>query len=766
MKNSHNTLDRRSFIKSSTLAGGGMLLSFSWLASCKSDVEELHKLELPDHWYDFNSYLKIGNNGVVTIFSPNPEFGQNVMTSMPMIVADELDVAWENVIVEQAPYNTDKFPGGAFGQFSGGSRGIMTKWKTLRTAGAKAKQMLKEAAAQQWTVPAEEIKTERGVLSHEASNRQATYGEMATVASTLPVPENVNLKQVHEYSIIGHSKKNVEGNNIVTGQTQFGIDYHTEGMLYAMPVFPSAFGMTFDSISNSEEIKAMPGIVDVFPISTYKEDYKRGYFDTNAFPEFIAIVGESTWQVMNAKKKVQALWKPTEAKTATIDRFGNDITVHTPAGLEDTANHNSQMETLLSGKLKMVRRDGNPQKAFEDADRIIERHYRAPYLAHNCMEPINTFAHVTEDKVKIIGPLQAPGIIEPTISARLGIPAEKIDIEMSRMGGGFGRRAYSSYMVEAALISQQVNAPVKFMYSREDDMENGIYRPTYQAIYRAALDKDNNVLALHIKAGGVPESPLFANRFPAGCFDNYLAEEFSIDSNITTGAFRAPRSNFMAGAEQSFLDELSNELGKDPIQFRLDLLKRAQENPVGESNDYDADRYAGVLKLVKEKSGWNERNGNEESENEGSGHAGRGVSAYFCHNSYAAHVLDLRIVDDEPVIDKVTCAIDCGIVINPDAAINMAEGGIIDGIGNALYGEMTFADGKPQKSNFHQYRMIRMSEAPKKIEVHFVKNNIDPTGLGEPPFPPVFGALANAMYKATGKRFYEQPFLKDGNLLG
>jgi len=756
MKDSSINNSRRNFIKSSTLAGGGLLLSFSWFASCKSDMEELQNMELPEHWYDFNSYLKIGNNGVVTIFSPNPEFGQNVMTSMPMIVADELDVAWGNVIVEQAPYNKDKYPGGAFGQFTGGSRGIMSKWKPLRTAGATAKQLLKEAAAQQWQVPVDEIKTKLGVLYHEASNNQSTYGELANVASTLPVPENIILKKVNEFGIIGQSKKNVEAKNIVTGKTHFGIDYHTEGMLYAMPVFPTAFGMTLDKISNAKEIKAMPGIVDIFPVSTYPEEYKRGFFDTNAFPDFIAIVGKSTWEVMNAKKNVQALWKPTKAKTSTINRFGNDISVYTPAGTEDTDIHKTTMESLLSGKLTMVRRDGNPEKAFEDADRIIERHYKAPYLAHNCMEPMNTFAHVTEDKAKIIGPLQAPGLIEPTLSASLGIPTENIEIEMSRMGGGFGRRAYSSYMVEAALISQKVKAPIKFMYSREDDMQNGIYRPTYQAIYRAALDKDNNVLALHIKAGGVPESPLFANRFPAGCFDNYLAEEFSIDSNITTGAFRAPRSNFMAGAEQSFLDELSKEIGKDPIQYRLDLLKRAQEKPVGQANDYDADRYAGVLNLVKEKSNWKEGQQNQ----------GRGVSAYFCHNSYAAHVLDLRIVDGEPVIDKVTCAIDCGIVINPDAATNMAEGGIIDGIGNALYGEMTFEKGVPQKSNFHQYRMIRMREAPKEIEVHFVKNNIDPTGLGEPPFPPIFGALANAMYKASGKRFYEQPFLKDANLLG
>jgi len=310
-------------------------------------------------------------------------------------------------------------------------------------------------------------------------------------------------------------------------------------------------------------------------------------------------------------------------------------------------------------------------------------------------------------------------------------------------------------MVEAALISQRVEAPVKLVYTREDDMTNGIYRPTYHATYRAALDENNQLTALHVKAGGVPESPLFANRFPAGTVDHYLAEEWAIDSNITIGAFRAPRSNFMAGAEQAFLDELAENMGKDPIDFRLELLKRAEENPVGERNDYDAARYAGVLKLVKEKSGWGQNNGNVH----------RGVSAYFCHNSYAAHVLDLTIEKGKPVVQKVTCAIDCGIVVNPDAATNMAEGGIVDGIGNAFFGEMTFKDGVPEKKNFDTYRMIRISEAPKGIEVHFVQNEIDPTGLGEPPFPPVFGAVANALYKATGTRKYKQPFLGENRVL-
>jgi isoquinoline 1-oxidoreductase beta subunit len=367
------------------------------------------------------------------------------------------------------------------------------------------------------------------------------------------------------------------------------------------------------------------------------------------------------------------------------------------------------------------------------------------------MEPMNFFAHVTAEKAELIGPLQKPELTEKTLSARLGISPEKIDIQMTRMGGGYGRRSYAHWLIEAALISQKMNAPVKLIYTREDEMTDGIYRPSYLARYRAGLDKDNKLIAFHVNTGGIPQSPLHQDRFPAGAVDNYLAEDWTIDSNLTVGSFRAPSSNFMASAEQSFLDEVAEAAEKDPIDFRLELLDRAITNPIeGKTNDYDPLRYAGVLKLVKEKSNWGQENVNIH----------RGVSAYFCHNSYAAQVLDLVMEDGKPIVKKVTCAVDCGIVVNPDAATNLAEGGIVDGIGNALYGELTFVDGRPQESNFDKYRMIRMQEAPKEIDIHFVESELAPTGLGEPTFPPVFAAVANALYKATGKRHYNQPFIK------
>ncbi|AGA80365.1 xanthine dehydrogenase family protein molybdopterin-binding subunit [Echinicola vietnamensis] len=737
-------LNRRSFLKVSALAGGGMMLSFSWLAGCKPTNEEI--LTMPDEWFEINSYIKIGENGAVTLFNPNPEFGQNVKTSLPMILAEELDIDWKKVFVEQADFYPDRFDR----QFTGGSNSVRSSWKPLRTAGATARQLIINAASQTWNVPVEEITTSMGTVEHKSSGKKAGYGEMASLAGTLdaPDPETVNLKEIPDFKIIGKSKKNVDGNKIVTGKPLFALDHKVEGMKYASIVHPPAFGMKLKSFDKNS-VTSLPGIQDAFELKIFKDDYGRNFFDTTTFPVIIAIVGNSTWEVLQAKKSLKVEWeKASDSTFPMAGRGGQNREIKVLGGLENSSTHKEKMAEYISKPGNIHRKDGDPETAFKQASRIIERTYSAPFLAHNTMEPMNAFADVKDDQAIIYAPTQAPELIRQTLSSSLGLPVENIQINLARMGGGFGRRAYSHHLTEAALISQKIKAPVKMVYTREDDMTAGVYRPTYSATYRAALDANNNLLGLHVKAGGIPESPLHANRFPAGAIDNYLAESWQIDSNITIGAFRAPRSNFIAGAEQSFLDELAEEMGKDPIEFRLELLKRAETNPVGERNDYDPKRYAGVLELVREKSNWS---------NVPSGIA-RGVSAYFCHNSYVAEVVDISIKNKQPVVESVFAAVDCGIVINPDAAANMGEGAIVDGIGNAFFGEMTFEDGVPTKSNFDKYRMIRHNEAPKKIEVHFVENNEAPTGLGEPLFPPIFAALGNSLYKATGKRLYEQPF--------
>jgi isoquinoline 1-oxidoreductase beta subunit len=742
MKSANTKINRRSFLKVSALAGGGMVLSFSWLAGCKPTAKEM--LAMPQEWFELNSYIKIGDNGLITLFSPNPEFGSNVKTSMPMLIAEELDVDWKNVMVEQADFYPERYDR----QFTGGSQGIRQGWVPMRTAGATARALLVAAAAQTWSVPSSEITTSNGEISHAESGKKAGYGEMASLAATMEIPEDIALKETKDFKIIGNSKKNVDGKNIVTGKPMYALDKKVEGMKYAAIVHPPAFGMKLKSFDKAS-VSGMAGIVDAFSINLFKDDYRRNFFDTTTFPEIIAIVGNSTWEVMQAKKNLKAEWEEAPKTEFMAAGFGGNATeVTIPAGLENTSSHKARMAEYINKPGNVLRRDGDPEGQFKNAHKVIERTYSAPFLAHNTMEPMNAFADVKGDKAEIYGPTQAPDLIRGTIEQALGIPKENIQINLARMGGGFGRRAYSHHLVEAALISQKIQAPVKMVYTREDDMSAGVYRPTYSATYRAALDENNNLLAFHVKAGGIPESPLHANRFPAGAIDNYLAEGWDIPSNITIGAFRAPRSNFIAGAEQSFLDELAEEMGKDPIEFRLELLKRAETDPVGENNDYVPARYAGVLELVRDKSNWKNPQANVH----------RGVSAYFCHNSYVAEVVDTVVKDNHPVVENVYAAVDCGIVVNPDAAANMGEGAIVDGIGNAYFGEMAFENGAPTKTNFDKYRMIRHKEAPKKIEVHFVQNNEDPTGLGEPLFPPVFAALANSLYKATGKRYYEQPF--------
>ena len=743
MTDQKTSINRRSFLRSSALAGGGLMISFTWLSAFKPG-DRTADPDLAEQWIEINGYIKITPDNIIKILNPNPEFGQNVMTSLPMIVAEELDADWQKIMVEMGPHDNVKLGP----QFAGGSNSVRMYWKPLREAGSAARHMLMEAAAQTWSVPVEEVTTKTGMLYHKKSGKSGTYGKFASKASGIPIPKVVKLKDVKNFNVVRHSKKNVEGLKIITGKPLFGLDYKVEGMLIAMIEHPPAFGMKLKSFDASETLK-MPGIKDVFSQKLYEDGFEQGGFDIRTFNDLLVIVGNTTWEVMRGRKKLKVQWEPSgETKNTMAGRDGKREVV-VPGELESTDAQLKKMQEYANKPAQQLRKDGDPETAFKNAAQVIERTYTAPFLAHNCMEPMNFFAHVTEEKALVVGPLQAPAWSEPTLSKLLNLPADKIEIQMTRMGGGFGLRAYGHYIYEAALISKKVKAPVKLVYTREDDMTYGIYRPMYTATYRAALDANKNLIAFHVKGGGIPEHPIHANRFPAGAVDNYLAEGWQIPSNITIGAFRAPRSNFNAAAEQSFLDELAEAMGKDPIDFRLELLKRAKENPVGKNNDYNADRYAGILKLVKEKSGWSKTENKKYS---------RGVAAYFCHNSYAAHVVDMVMKDGQPYVERVFSAIDCGIVVNPDAATNMVQGAVVDGIGNASYGGLTHKDGAAEQNNFHSYRIIRMHEAPKKIEVHFVQNDIDPTGLGEPPFPPVFGAVANALYKAKGKRFYDQPY--------
>lgn len=710
-----NTLNRRSFFKISAVAGGGMVLGFS-MFGCKQPQEIAEVLEMPSEWYDINAYLKIGNNGVVTIFSQNPEIGQNIKTSMPMIVAEELDVDWKKVVVEQAGLNTEGFKR----QVAGGSQSIRQGWETLRKAGATARQMLVNAAAKEWNVDPSECTTKEGIISGP-NKLTIGYGDVAAIASGMEIPEDAPLKNNNSFKIIGTDRGNVDIDKILTGQPLYGMDTQREGMQYAVVMRPPSFGQKLVSFDDSET-KKVTGVNEVVK-----------------FGNKIAVLANGTWPAMKGKKALKAVWEEDTKP-------------------ESTGDHDQELIALLDkNENELMRNDGDVDKAFSEADEIISKVYESPFLPHNCLEPMNFYADVREDKVEMYGPIQTPAWARSRVAKIIEREEADIEVGMSRMGGGFGRRLYGDFSDEAAEISSIVGKPVQVIFSREDDMEAGTYRPAIKYKIEASI-KDNQITGYKLSEAAINSNMygLIPNFFPAGAIPNLQVKGHSYQSNITTGAWRAPYTNFLAFAEQSFFDEVAEKLGKDEVELRMELLENAKAvAETDEKIEYSPARMQGCIKLVTEKSGWGKQ---EEG-------VYQGISAYYSHNTHVAEVADVVMKDGIPVVQKVTCAVDCGIVINPVGAINQIEGGIIDGIGHALFGDLTFENGKPQSNNFDKYRLIRNAEAP-DISVHFVDSKEDPTGLGEPSLPPAGGAIANAIYKATGKRMYKQPFVQHSDILG
>jgi len=709
MKSSKNIqFSRRSFLRTSALASGGLLVGFNLFTACKPGVEppvDLSQL----NYNDFNAFIKISDKGKVTIFSPNPEIGQGVKTSMPMLIAEELDVAWSDVHVVQGALDNVNYTR----QVAGGSQSLRFGWEPLRQTGATARQMLVNAAAARWGVDASECTTKDGVITNAAGEKLG-YGEVVNEAAALEVPEEVALKEPRDFTIIGQATANVDIDEIVTGKPLFGLDYKQDGMLYASVLRPPAFGQVLESFEDSDA-RGVNGVTDVI-----------------RFENKIAVLANSTWAAMKGKKALTANWKQD-----------------TPA--EDTAMHDEKLMALLNGNsFETLRKDGDVKKAFAEADEILERTYESPFLPHNCMEPMNFFANVTENKIELVGPIQTPAGTAKRIAQMLERDESEVTLEMTRMGGGFGRRLYGDFAMEAASVSNLAKSPVQVVFSREDDMAAGIYRPAIK--YRiAASIKDGKLTGYHLKEASINNNMygLIPNFFPAGALENYQVDGANYRSNITTGAWRAPYTNFLASAEQSFFDELAELMAVDRIQLHKDLLKKVI-GTTDERIQYDPERLIGVIDKAVKESDW----GNKTNE------VFQGFAVYYCHNTHVAEVADIILDNGQPVVKKVTCVVDCGIVVNPLGAQNQVVGGVIDGIGHAMYGELTFKDGVPQSNNFGTYNLIRMNQTP-QVDVHFIENNIAPTGLGEPTLPPVGGAVANAIYKATGKRLYKQPYMKN-----
>lgn len=699
---------RRDFLRTSVLASGGMIIGFNLFNACKQDVKPPVDLSLLDY-NDFNAFIKISDEGKVTIFAPNPEIGQGVKTSMPMLIAEELDVAWKDVNVVQGVLDTKNYTR----QVAGGSQSIRQGWEPLRQTGATARQMLMNAAAARWNVDSSECTTKEGIIKNSKGDKLG-YGDVVKEAALLDVPENFTLKDPKDFSIIGQDIANVDIDEIITGKPLFGLDYKADGMLYVSVLRPPVFGQKLVSFNDTNS-REVTGVQDVIK-----------------FGDKIAVLASNTWAAMKGKNALKAEWKEDSMP-------------------EDTKLHDEKLLELLNGnKFETLRKDGDVKKAFTEADFVLERTYESPFLPHNCMEPMNFFANVTTDKIDLVGPIQTPAGTAAGIARMLGRDESEVSLKMTRMGGGFGRRLYGDFAMEAAEISHLAKKPVQVVFSREDDMTDGIYRPAIK--YRiAASIKDGKLTGYYLKEAAINSNMygLIPNFFPAGAIKNYQVDVANYKSNITTGAWRAPYTNFLASAEQSFFDELAEVMQVDRIQLHLDLLENVK-GTTDERIQYSPERLQGVVKMVVEKSNWGKTK-------EG---VYQGFAVYYCHNSHVAEVVDLEMQNGFPIIKKVTCVVDCGIVVNPLGARNQAQGGVLDGIGHTMYGELTFADGKPQSNNFDTYQLIRINQTP-QVDVHFVESNMAPTGLGEPTLPPVGGAIANAIYAATKKRIYKQPYINN-----
>lgn len=693
------SVSRRHFLKASSLAGGGLLISFSLFGN-ESHAETLEAAE-----FSPSGYIKISSTGKVTIMAPNPEIGQGVKTSLPIIIAEELCVDWKTVEVEAAPLASQ------YGsQRAGGSGAIRGRFAPLRQVGAAAREMLVQAAAQTWNVSVSECEAIDGSVVHKSTNKKLSYGELASKAATLEVPSSPALKDPKDFKFIGKTVvKDVDAAKIATGQPLYGIDTVKEGMLYAMVARPPAYGKTLGNVDDADALK-VNGVKKVVKLKNS-----------------VAVLATNTWAAKKGRDALNIKWETSEK-------------------LENTAEHFAQFKEMLEkGASSSNRNDGDIDSANAGASQVLDVMYEVQTLSHGQMEPLNFYADVRDGKADLYGPTQVPDRARGDVARELGIPEENITVGMPRQGGGFGRKLMDDNAVEAALISAAAQSPVQVQWTREDDMQNDYYRPGSMYRYRAGLSADS-LLSWHQSNAGLGRGER-GDSYVAGALANYRSDAQGIQSNTPTGWWRAPGANSVAFPAESFFDEVCVALKKDPVQFRLEMFEKAKSQPVGRVG-YDPDKYKSVVELVAKMSDW------------GNTPAGvyRGFATWYSFGSYAAQVVDVKMVDGKPRVTKVYCAINCGTVVNRSGAENQVQGATIDGICHAMFPKVTFVDGAVQETNYHMYNFLRMRHAPLDVEVDFVESNDPPTGLGEPALPPIAAAVANAIYAATGTRVRKMPF--------
>jgi isoquinoline 1-oxidoreductase beta subunit len=729
-------VDRRSFLKLSALAGGGLLLGAYFNSAGRLLAADVVNASAGTAGGNFtpNAFIRITPDGTVTIISKQPEIGQGIKTSLPMVIAEELEVDWKDVHIEQGDLNPIYGSQGA-----GGSTSTPTNYENFHRLGAVARTMLIEAAALTWNVNASDCFAQSATVQHRGSDLKLSYGELAARAAMLPVPDvkTVQVKDPKDYKLLGTRVSGVDNPKVVTGQPLFGIDTKLPGMVYAIYEKCPVFGGKVVS-ANLDEIKSLPGVKDAFVI--------EGTANLTGLVPGVAIVAESTWAALSARKQLKVTWDEGKFASDSWDGFTKQAA-----------------EIAKKPGTQTLRKDGDVEAAFAGAAKVVTAAYSYPFISHASMEPQNCTAHVQGNKIEIWAPSQNPGSGAQLVAKTLGFAPENITVHLTRSGGGFGRRLSSDFVVEAAAIAQKVDAPVKLTWAREDDLRHDHFRAGGFHFLKGGVDADGKIVAwqnhfVTFANDGKPGSggSLAPEEFPARFLPNYLGEQSMIDCGVPMGPWRAPGSNVFAWVFQSFIDELAVAAGRDSFDLHLELL--GTKDLVGETpppgsraaGPYNASRMRGVMKLVAEKAGWGKKLPKGQ---------GQGVAFHFSHRGYFAEIAEVTVSKAGQLkVDRVVAACDVGAqIVNLSGAENQVEGSVVDGLGTLMFQELNLEHGRIVQSNFHEYPMIRMTDAPAKVEVYFLKTDYPTTGLGEPALPPLAPAVCNAIFAATGKRVRSLP---------